>query len=108
MQGLHRCGRNASMPWNSLSNVPAVVRPLAESAGLQLHVETKASAEVVEITTDPDKLREIINNLLHNAVQYNKPHGQIRLSVARHQERVQVEVEDTGIGIDPESLEHIF
>jgi len=86
----------------------AVVRPLAESAGLQLHVETKASAEVVEITTDPDKLREIINNLLHNAVQYNKPHGQIRLSVARHQERVQVEVEDTGIGIDPESLEHIF
>ncbi|MFQ3594006.1 MAG: ATP-binding protein [Gemmataceae bacterium] len=86
----------------------AVVRPIAESAGLQLHFESDTKSNETEITTDPDKLREIINNLLHNAVQYNKPHGQIRLSVARDQSRVRVEVEDTGIGIEPASLDHIF
>src|SRR5262249_38724729 len=53
-------------------------------------------------------LREVLNNLLHNAIQYNRPDGQIDLVVARHHGRVQLEVRDTGIGIAAESRELIF
>jgi signal transduction histidine kinase len=60
------------------------------------------------LTTDPDKLREVLNNLLHNAIQYNRPDGKIDLVVGRHNGHVQVEVRDTGIGIAAESRERIF
>jgi signal transduction histidine kinase len=86
----------------------SVVRPLAEAAGLQLQCVTPADASYTEVATDPDKLREIINNLLHNAVQYNRPQGQIRVCVARDSDRVRIDVEDTGIGIDAELLDRIF
>lgn len=91
-----------------------VVRPLAEAKGLQLAVHNAcpiaaATADAAPLlTTDPDKLREVINNLLHNAIQYNRPDGRIDLVVGRDEGHVQVEVRDTGIGIAPESRERIF
>jgi heavy metal sensor kinase len=90
----------------------AVVRPVAEANGLRLSVSTSAPAgeggEGPRLTTDPDKLREVLNNLLHNAIQYNRPAGQIALSVARANECVRLEVRDTGIGIAPQVRDHIF
>src|SRR5262249_4846336 len=79
------------------------VRPLAEARGLNLTVHRKGQAE---ITADPDKLREVVNNLLHNAIQYNRPNGYIDLTVARQNGSLQVEVSDTGIGIVPEVDAH--
>src|SRR5206468_11844008 len=54
------------------------------------------------------KLREIITNLLHNAIQYNRPQGSIDVSVARENGHLRVEVRDTGIGISAEAKQHIF
>jgi heavy metal sensor kinase len=92
----------------------AVVRPLAEAQGLRLMVSKSGSGAEhkgecpTRLTTDPDKLREVLNNLLHNAIQYNRPAGQIDLTVARDNGHVRLEVRDTGIGIAPEAREHIF
>jgi heavy metal sensor kinase len=90
----------------------AVVRPLAEARGLQLDVrhQTSASASSASsrVNTDPDKLREVLTNLLHNAIQYNKPQGAIELTLGRQNGHLEVAVRDTGIGISPEAREHIF
>jgi signal transduction histidine kinase len=92
----------------------AVVRPLAEAQGLRLSVSSacttgqESADSSTQLTTDPDKLREVLNNLLHNAIQYNRPAGQINLSVARDNGNVRLEVRDTGIGIAPEARELIF
>jgi heavy metal sensor kinase len=83
----------------------AVLRPLAEARGLSLTVHRKGPAE---ISADPDKLREILNNLLHNAIQYNRPNGFVDLLVTRQNGHLQLEVSDTGIGIPAEAREHIF
>jgi signal transduction histidine kinase len=83
----------------------AVVRPLAEAHHLTLHVHRNGAAS---LTTDPDKLREVVTNLLHNAIQYNRPEGCIDLSVALTSDRLQLEVRDTGIGIGAEACGHIF
>jgi heavy metal sensor kinase len=83
----------------------AVVRPLAEARGLTLNVHHAGPAP---LTADADKLREILTNLLHNAVEYNRPHGAIDLTVARENGSLQVEVKDTGVGIGPEARAHLF
>ncbi len=84
----------------------AIVRPLAEARGLHLslHAEEHALLE-----TDPDKLREILSNLLHNAIEYNRPDGSIDVVVLQRQDgHLQVEVRDTGIGIAPSARPHLF
>lgn len=83
----------------------AVIRPLAEAHGLTF--ELKAACPV-EIRTDPDKLREVLINLLHNAVEYNRPGGRIELDVTADAENVRFRVRDTGIGMTPEVRDKIF
>jgi heavy metal sensor kinase len=93
----------------------AVVRPLAEARGLQLAVHAPTAGKAAgqadggaRLMTDPDKLREVLTNLLHNAIQYNRPHGTVDVTVARENGHLEVEVRDTGIGIGPEARELIF
>ena len=86
-----------------------VIRPLAEARDLKLTVANGTDADDAgSVQTDPDKLREIVSNLLHNAVQYNQPGGAIDLRVERSNGTLQVEVQDTGIGIAAEVRERIF
>jgi signal transduction histidine kinase len=82
-----------------------MVRPLAEAQGLTLQVEPSPT---LVVNTDPDKMREVLNNLLHNAIQYNRPHGRIDIRVAQDTNRVRLEVSDTGIGIAADATEQIF
>lgn len=82
-----------------------LVSPLAEARGLALRVH---AAEPIPVEADADKLREILNNLLHNAVEYNRPEGSIDVSAQRVNGHLRLEVRDTGIGISPEARAHIF
>lgn len=88
-----------------LEQCVSVVRPLAEAQGLSLRLE---AAEAIEVHTDVAKLREIVNNLLHNAIQYNRLHGRIDLRAGRNNGHVEVRVEDTGVGINGEVRPYIF
>lgn len=83
----------------------ALVRPLAEARGVTLQVSQEGDGT---LTTDADKLREVVINLLHNAIEYNKPNGRIDLSVERHNGVVEVAVHDTGVGIAPDARDLIF
>jgi heavy metal sensor kinase len=83
----------------------ALVRPLAEARGLDLCVRQDGPAL---LTTDPDKLREVLTNLLHNAIEYNRPHGRVEVAVGRQNGRLDLQVSDTGVGIPEEARAHIF
>lgn len=83
----------------------ALVRPLAEARGLQLRVH---NGQPAAMSADPDKLREVVTNLLHNAIEYNRPDGSIDLAVTRDNGDVRVEVKDTGIGIAESQRQRIF
>ena len=84
----------------------AVIRPLSESQSLTLRTDIDGPTT---LATDPDKLREVMINLLHNAVEYNRPGGTIELRVhpAKGGGAV-VEVADTGIGMTADVQAKIF
>jgi signal transduction histidine kinase len=83
----------------------AVLRPLASTN--QITIDYDVPPDLV-IETDAGKLREVLTNLLHNAVEYNRPGGLVELSIWTQQHEVIVQVRDTGIGMTPEVMEKIF
>jgi heavy metal sensor kinase len=83
----------------------ALVRPLAEARGVRLSVHCQGPAVA---TLDEAKLREVLLNLLHNAIEYNRPDGSVELLAERHNGALCLEVRDTGLGIAPAALEHLF
>ena len=61
---------------------------------------------------DPTRLRQAMLNLLSNAIKYNRPQGQVRISVVQpvdgDAETLLLRVEDTGRGLSPEQISHLF
>jgi signal transduction histidine kinase len=83
----------------------AVVLPLADQK--RLSIVSESAAQPIRMTTDIDKARQILVNLLGNAIKFTE-HGEIRLSVARHDNEVRFVVTDTGIGIAQGNLQRLF
>jgi len=58
--------------------------------------------------TDADKFQRIITNLISNALKYNKPGGQVRVSMKSGESSLSIEIEDNGVGIESEYIEKVF
>lgn len=71
-------------------------------------IDFRRELEPAFVLGDPDRLGQVAANLLSNALRYTEPGGEVRLRVARSGGDAILEVADTGIGIGPEDLRHIF
>jgi signal transduction histidine kinase len=78
--------------------------PLAAAKGLRIGTDLRPVAAY----GDPARVEQVIANLLMNAIQYNKEHGEIRLRTQQEGEFAVLCVEDTGIGIAETDLSHVF
>jgi two-component system phosphate regulon sensor histidine kinase PhoR len=82
------------------------LRLQAERAGLKLTVSTTAS--LPPVLADPQRIEQVLVNLIHNAIKFTNE-GSIEVTAAPEGDRlVAVTVKDTGIGISPDDLPHIF
>jgi signal transduction histidine kinase len=77
-----------------------------ESAGVKLNVHVPSTLPMIEM--DPLRVREVIANLVANAVRYTPRGGRIDVSAASAEDVVTIEVEDTGAGIPADELPRIF
>ncbi|HEY2355694.1 MAG TPA: PAS domain S-box protein [Gaiellaceae bacterium] len=73
-----------------------------------LRLEVDAQAGLPAIAADPDKLRQVLANLLDNAVKYSPDGGTIELEASRSGGRVRFRVSDEGLGIPPAEQDRIF
>lgn len=77
----------------------------AEEKGLMLHIEADNNLPSVQV--DSDRMTQVLNNLVSNAITHTA-NGEIVLSATKNEAGVQLHVKDSGSGIAPQDLPHIF
>jgi two-component system, OmpR family, sensor kinase len=88
-----------------------IARDALQTAGEQPRangVAFTASLDTAIVDGDNDRLRELVQNLVQNAVHYNRPGGRVHVSTSRRNGTVALEVQDTGIGVPAAVLPHVF
>jgi len=91
---------------NLLRRVAAAYQHQAEQQSIALTVQ--ADDDLPTINADPERLAQVLKNLVSNALRYTPEQGQIRLLARRQAGGVQLQVADTGRGIPPVDLPSIF
>jgi len=77
----------------------------ARNVTLKLSLSTRDDDEVFG---DKDRLRQVLNNLISNAINYNKPGGEVVVTSEKKENGIQLSIKDTGVGIPSEHLSRIF
>ncbi|SFI08254.1 hypothetical protein SAMN05421753_105153 [Planctomicrobium piriforme] len=85
----------------------ATVRPAAESKGVRLQ-SVLDPLDGVAINGDANRLHQVFWNLLSNAVKFTPKAGRVHVVLSRVNSHVEISVNDTGEGIDPEFLPYVF
>lgn len=88
-----------------IENIIATFKPIFEKENYLLEY---SSEESIEISMDKDKLKQIIYNLLSNAMKYLEEGGKVLVNLNRERDHIKITVEDNGTGIKEEDLPHIF
>lgn len=83
-----------------------VVRPAADAK--EITIEVNYDATIGPVAGDAARLQQVIWNLLSNAVKFTPKGGTVTVEFCRHNEFAEVVVRDTGIGIAPDFLPHVF
>jgi PAS domain S-box-containing protein len=82
------------------------LRPSAEAKRIHLHVDVEA--DLPELAGDPGRLQQVVWNLLSNGVKFTPAGGTVAISARVVGPEVRLEVRDTGAGIAPDFLPHVF
>jgi CheY-like chemotaxis protein len=82
------------------------VRPAAEAKGVR--VQKIMDTGVITVSGDPVRLQQVVWNLLSNAIKFTPRGGRVQVRLERVNSHIEVVVTDTGAGITPEFLPHVF
>jgi len=80
--------------------------PIASQAGVALH--TKLSGLLPMVDVDPDRMAQVLSNLIGNGIKYTPAGGDVRLAAEADQDVVRITVMDTGVGITEQELPRVF
>jgi len=80
----------------------------AQAAAQQVALHTELAANFPPVDLDPDRIQQTVGILISNALRYTPPQGSISVATKTDRASVTIEVADTGGGIAPEDLPHVF
>ncbi|NOU94571.1 HAMP domain-containing protein [Paenibacillus sp. LMG 31456] len=89
-----------------LHHIGKQLAPRAARQGISLEVQTDAPLPLLQ--ADENRLKQVLINLIDNALKFTEPGGAIKLHACSTQEQIMITVEDTGSGIAEQDLEHVF
>lgn len=88
-----------------ISECVMALNPVAIERGIHLRAD---AVEDLRIISEPARIRSILINLIDNAIEYNRAGGEVAITCNRERDKIQLKVNDTGIGIAAPHLERIF
>ena len=91
---------------SALEDVIDTCAPIVEQHGHQLDI--KLPEEKIYLEADPARLSQVLSNLINNACKFTPSGGSIGVDVARRDGHAVIKVKDSGVGIPPDQLNHIF
>jgi CheY-like chemotaxis protein len=89
-----------------LSDCATMIEPQAEKHGIGVNFTDNAVTYIVN--ADRTRLKQVLINLMSNAIKYNKPNGTVSVSCILLPERIRICVEDSGQGLTPEQITQLF
>jgi two-component system phosphate regulon sensor histidine kinase PhoR len=108
LSGLDEGREAAELESVNLANVAGEVKDLLAQKAEENGVTISITAEDVKVKANYSHMRELLFNLMDNAVKYNKPGGNVDVSVFELEDRAVLTVSDTGIGIPKAEQSRIF
>ena len=93
-------------PQTVLEQVAAAYRHQAEQQGIGLKVN--ATPGLPDVSVDPDRMAQVLGNLVSNALRHTPAGGHISLVAVREADQVMLAVQDTGAGVSADELPHVF
>jgi len=102
---VHRADRRIG---TAFEEAERILRPIAAAAGVRFVVEAADGAAGAVAAVDEQRLVQLLSNLVGNAVHFTPPGGQVRVSYGVTTEGIAASVADTGTGIAPDDLPHLF
>jgi signal transduction histidine kinase len=105
--GRSRLAREPIDPAAIVRDAVETVEPQATTRQIDLTLEI-TPPDLPTIIGDEEKLKQVMLNLLTNAIKYNREGGGVGVSAVQHDDHIAVSVADTGYGISDENLPHIF
>ena len=92
-----------------VSLIETVIKHLArqfEEKGIR--IEEKLDENLPDVAADPDRILQVLTNLVGNALQYSPPGGKVIITATQEKSEIFISIADTGIGINPDQLPLIF
>jgi PAS domain S-box-containing protein len=89
-----------------VDNAVATVQPAADAKGVR--IQTIVDPNVGPVSGDPGRLQQVVWNLVSNAVKFTDKKGRVQVRLERINSHIEIIVSDTGIGIKPDFLPHVF
>ena len=86
----------------------SVGKSILKATKKNINITFKPKEEQSVVTTDPDKIANVISNLLDNAIEFSKPNSTIFISLYKKQGRYFIKIKDHGIGIPEQDKAHLF
>lgn len=84
------------------------VKLIFENEMSKKNIRCDIIGEHIDVCVDKDKMSQVLNNLISNAVKYTDNYGNIQITVIQENENVVITVEDNGCGIDDNDIQYIF
>ncbi|MDX1266809.1 MAG: GAF domain-containing protein [Oceanisphaera sp.] len=94
-------------PREVIDDACETLMPIARQQGVAVHIDA-ALNRIPALLADYTRLKQVLINLISNAIKYNRPEGRVYIGCHRESDVLRVSVRDTGPGIDPQYLDQLF